>query len=1132
MFRKPLFWIALLAISLGSVFFSAKYFSRAFPIVTLDLRMDREAALRKAAELAERFQLPPAGYREVASFGGDQEVQNFVELEGGGTQAFRNMMAEGLYHPYKWSVRHFKPGETHETHLLFTPRGDPYGFAVRLPENEPGAALPVGSAQQIAEQSAMRDWQVDFSRYRLVEKGQEVRPGGRIDHSFVYERPDVRVGEGRYRLRLGVGGDRLTELAYFVKVPEAFSRRYEEMRSANNVISATGVIVMVVLYFLGCCGVGLFYLLRRRWILWRQPLLWGCFIALLQLAAGLNQWPLMWMDYDTAISAQGFVLRQVLTLVLQFLLYAALFTISFMAAESLSRRAFPEHPQMWRLWSGEVGGSRAILGRTAAGYALVSVFFAYEVLLYFVTTRSLGWWTPSDILVQPDILATYLPWLSPIAMSSQAGFWEECLFRAVPLACAALLGTRFGRRNWWIAGAMVVQALIFGSGHAGYANQPSYARLVELIIPSFMFGGLYLCFGLLPGIVLHYTFDVVWFALPLFVSSAPGIWWNRLLVIALVLVPLWVVLGRRLRAPRWTEVPDALLNRAWQPPEPVQPPVLEERPVAGAIRPLVLRLLPIAGAAGLVLWSLATNFKSDAPSLTVSRGGATAMARQALKEHKVDLPPGWTALSSVESQPGEQDRFVWQTAGREAYRSLMNEYLMPPHWRVRFARFEGNVEETAEEYQAAISDAKGVYRLRHILPEARAGSSLSEEDARSLARSTLKNEFGLDPATLKEVSAVPSKLKARTDWVFTYSDPRPPTLPQGEKRLGVQIAGDQVVDAFRFVHVPEDWQRQQRDKETIPNMVRIASNAVVALIVVAGLSFAIWSWSRRRFVVATFLVFSAVLLTLNLIGLINSIPEVSSQFSTAQPYKVQMFLLLGLGIVAFLVMAVGVGLVAGLLHLWCGESRRIMGASGWAAGVSLGIAVAGLAALGNALRPQLSPVWGDFSALGSYVPFLALALGPVTGYLSQAIVGLLIFASVSRFTREWSIRRPLFGILLFAMGFVLAGTRGPETVSSWLIAGLFAGAIIVLLYLFIIRFSLPVVLLAVGGNVALATIKLRVMAPSLEVFPGIVMGILLLGVGACVLYWQFSGEPRQISTTTAMGEGGQGQNTEDGRRHA
>lgn len=1112
MFRKPLFWIALLAVSLVCVFFSAKYFSRAFPIVTLDLRMDRVAALTRAADLAARFQMPPAGYRQVASFGGDQEVQNFVELEGGGTLAFRAMMAEGLYHPYKWSVRHFKPGETHETRLLFTPRGDPYGFAVKLPEKESGAALPVESALQIAEQAARRDWQVDLSRYRLVEKGQEVRPGGRIDHTFVYERPDVRIGEGRYRLRLGVGGDRLTELNYFVKVPEAFSRRYEEMRSANNVISGAGVIALVVLYFLGCCGVGLFFLLRGRWILWRQPLLWGGSIALMQLAAGFNQWPLAWMDYDTAISAQGFVLRQVFTLLLEFFLYTAVFTISFMAAESLSRRAFPNHPQMWRLWSGEVAGSRATLGSTVAGYVLVAIFFAYEVLLYFITTRSLGWWTPSDILVQPDILATYLPWLSPIAISAQAGFWEECLFRAVPLACAALLGTRFGRRNWWIAGAMVLQALVFGSGHAGYANQPSYARLVELIIPSFMFGGLYLCFGLLPGIVLHYTFDVVWFALPLFVSSAPGIWWNRVFVIALVLVPLWVVLGGRLRARKWTEIPDMALNRAWQPPESTMPSVFEEKPVAGAIRPLALRLLPIAGAVGLVLWFLSTNFKPDAPPLTVSRTQASAMARQALKDRKVELPPSWTPLTSVESEPNEQDRFVWQTAGREVYRSLVNEYLVPPRWRVRFVRFEGNVEETAEEYQAAISVAKGVYRVRHILPEARAGASISEEDARSLARETLRTEFGLDPAPLKEVSAVPSKLKARTDWVFTYSDPRPPSLPQGEKRLGVQIAGNQVMDAYRFVHVPEDWQRQQRDKETIPNMVRIASNAVVALIVVAGLSFAIWSWSRRRFVVSTFLVFSAVLLALNLIGLLNSLPEVSSQFSTAQPYKVQMFLLLGLGIVAFLVMAVGVGLNAGLLHLWCGEARKIAGTSGWVAGLSLGLVAAGVSALGNSLRPQMTPLWGDFSPLGSYVPFLTLGLGPLTSYLSQATIALLIFASVGRLTKEWSVRRPLIGLLLFAFGFVLAGTRGPETLSSWLVAGLVAGIMIVLLYLLVIRYSLPVVLLAVGAISALATIKQRVMAPSLDIFPGIVMGVFLLGVGACVLYWRFSGGSRHNSS--------------------
>ena len=386
-----------------------------------------------------------------------------------------------------------------------------------------------------------------------------------MDHTFVYERPDIRLGEGRYRLRLVVGGDKLTDLVHFVKVPEAFSRRYEQMRSSNDAVGAAGSIALFVLYLAGGCAVGLFFLLRQRWILWRKPLLWGVFIAFLQLLAGINQWPLLWMSYDTAVSAEGFVMQQVLLLLLSFLGYTTLFTVSFMAAESLTRRAFPHHIQLWRIWSADVASSKAVLGRTVGGYLLVAIFFAYEVLLYFVASRALGWWTPSDALVQPDVLANYFPWLTSIAVSAQAGFWEETLFRAVPLAGAALLGTRFGRRGWWIAGAMVVQALVFGSGHAGYATQPYYARLVELIIPSFLFGGLYLIFGLLPAIVLHFTFDVVWFALPLFVSTAPGIWMNRTLVIILVFVPLWVALIARWRARAWTAVQDSVLNQAWQP---------------------------------------------------------------------------------------------------------------------------------------------------------------------------------------------------------------------------------------------------------------------------------------------------------------------------------------------------------------------------------------------------------------------------------------------------------------------------------------------------------------------------------------------------------------------------------------
>src|SRR5206468_6232693 len=154
----------------------------------------------------------------------------------------------------------------------------------------------------------------------------------------------------------------------------------------------------------------------------------------------------------------------------------------------------------------------------------------------------------------------------------QAGFWEECLFRAAPLATAALIGDRFGQRRTFLIGAMILQTFIFASGHAGYANQPAYARVVELIIPSLMFGGLYLIFGLLPGIVLHYTYDTVWMSLPLFVSSTGRARFEQVIVALAVLVPLWVVLANRIRVGSWAEVPHEVFNGAWKPREIPQTP--------------------------------------------------------------------------------------------------------------------------------------------------------------------------------------------------------------------------------------------------------------------------------------------------------------------------------------------------------------------------------------------------------------------------------------------------------------------------------------------------------------------------------------------------------------------------------
>jgi len=1044
-----------LACALGAV----ALFPRAFPILSIDQRLTVSIAEQKADSFALAHALPRTGPRVATRFVADTKTQIFLDLTGGADTV--RGVARGSDHAlYRWQVRRFTPGDIHETSVALAPDGRILGFTRTLADSEPRPVISADSAAALAN-TVLTSWLAESrDRWKLTSSSYDTKAvSNRIDRTFLYERTTVRLLGAPLRLKIVIGGDLPIAATRSVDVPQTFERRFSEMRASNEFYASLSGIGQVLLLIL--CILALRRFSGDGGVRWGPAFAAGGVIGALMIGAGLNILPSAWYNYDTATSSTTFLLQAVGAAATEGVVLTIVIGLTLAAAEAATRRAFPAQLDWWRWW--EARGTRQVAGRVLGGYAIAAFGLLYVCLFYLTTRRVLGWWTPTEMLDDPNQIATRLPWLGGLAISLQAGVWEEAMFRVLPLSLLAMWARDRADRTRIMALGVVATALVFGFAHATYLSWPAYSRGVELFIESSLWAVIVLTFGPLPTMLGHFLFDFVLFNLFAGAGTGPAYRVTAAIAVVIAIAPAAVVLWRIVRQRGLANAMPSQSLGAWQRETSDDAERAPVSTVTARLTPRARTWAMIAGVVGVIVTLAMPARPTLGPKLSAGRGSVLRVADSALVARGVAVT-GWTRLARVAADTTDAlPRFLVREHAESLAQDLASSLHPPAWWIVRYVHPRGTLEQRAEEWRVRVWPDGRLMDVRHVLPDAAWRDSLSDAAARVVARRAL-TAVRYDTLKLVEAKFVtdlksPNKTGARRkDIVATYTDTSRHLPGNALARAWVSIAGDEVTVVRRGIELPEAFLRTDRSAQVKRIMVSGALLLALVGILIGGVIFV----KKRRVGVVDDkpLGRRGRWYALGGLGLlmiaeqINEWPRTVASYDTAVPWSSFVTNTLIVGCISLALL----GIVAGLWLVFDGLRRRVgvrvvaAEVVDWPDTLRAAFGLVGSFAVITALmrwasRPSL-PGSPSERVLDLAVPWLSPVLNLPLGVAMNVMLPAIALCVVLLMARGLAMRAVLvLGICLMIGGAVAAavGDTGAMAHPVWL-AIVLAGAVPVAYY--------------------------------------------------------------------------------------
>ncbi len=974
-----------LAVSSASLLVSLKYFWRAFPEASIDLRVNRNDSEPIAAKFLEDRGIRSAAFHHAAIFDYNDEVKVYLER----TQGVERLaeLTRGPVRLWRWSHRWFKPQQKEELRVDVTTTGDVAGFSHELPEAAPGAVLEAPKAREIAEKFLREAMKRNLADVDFVEGETEKRPA-RADHTFTWKQKSVALGDGSLRLQVEVAGDQVAGYSEFVKIPEQWSRDYEKLRSRNEVAQIVATVFFILL------SLAMVVILVRRLRDGDVPLRlaagFGVTAAALYILGELNTFSVTEFFYHTTDPYSSFVTGFAFKTLAAgagtgfgiFLLVAA--------SEPVYRESFPNFISLRRYFSWQGLRSRSFFLANVIGFALTFFFFAYQTVFY-LTANKLGAWAPVDIPISNE-LNTRFPWVAAVFIGFLAAVSEEMQFRAFAIPFLKKIFRSLPL-------ALILAAFNWSFLHSAYPNQPFFIRGVEVGLAGIITGLIMLRFGVLATLVWHYSVDALYTVLLLLRSSNHYLMVSGAVSAGILFVPLAVALVAYLRSGTFADETPLTNASAGVRRAPAKEVRVEAEPPLTYI-PLSRSRLALAGGVmvlGAALTALPAYRFGKGLEPRSTRSDAVRLSDEYLTGRQIN-PSSYRRVAWLhENLDPLAVRYLLERRSVEETDRLYRQATKILLWEVRY--FRPNEKEEHLVFIDAVE--KKVFGYRHVLDENASGASLSPDVARALAEKAVQ-EHGYSLAQLELQDSRGEKRKARQDYTLVWQAKAGDARNVGDAhyRLEVDIAGDKVIGFSRYFKLPEEWVRQ-RNAVPLSNTVLNAVRYLFVGLLAGGAIFLFVQQVRngkipwKRGAKLGVLVAAATLITE-----LNVLPTVYRQYDTSLPlasfwvtHAVGYFIVpLGAGLLGWVATGLALSLYPDAWRIFRGSARHSWRRDAALAMLTSLAASMGLSRLGAFAAAKLHAMVPVDIAI---TPGFLDSYSPGAGYMLQNVKSIVFLTSLA-----------------------------------------------------------------------------------------------------------------------------------------